>query len=155
MMIGKQIMGEIKVNNPGTTPVTKVTGHTPVTDGTGKRNKDLKKACNEFESIFTYQLLKSMRRTVEKSDLFHGGQGEEIYESFLDQELSKNLAGSGHNSLARLLYGQLKSEDTTSNKDHNDAPHVNGVKHGQQPDADALLDRDVAPLNHSGNPKPF
>ena len=128
---------------------------TPAMDAVYKRNRALRKACEEFESVFTHQILKSMRRTVEKSELFHGGQGEEIYESFLDQELSKNLAGSGHNSLASLLYSQLKSEDTTSNKDHNDAPHVNGVKHGRQPDADALLDRDVAPLNHSGNPKPF
>ena len=100
-------MGEMKINIPG---------QIPVTDIVDKRNRALKKACKEFESIFSYELLKSMRRTVEKSDLFHGGQGEEIYESFLDQELSKNLAGSGHNSLARLLFEQLKTEDPSNKK---------------------------------------
>jgi murein DD-endopeptidase MepM/ murein hydrolase activator NlpD len=75
-----------------------------------KRDEELKKACREFEAVFTYQLLKSMRKTIEKSDLFHGGQGEEIYESLLDQELSKQLAGSGGTSLANLLYQQLRGK---------------------------------------------
>ncbi len=75
-----------------------------------KRDQELKKACQEFEAIFTYQLLKSMRKTIEKCDLFNGGQGEEIYESLLDQELAKKLAGSGPGSLADLLYQQFRGE---------------------------------------------
>jgi len=75
-----------------------------------KRDKELKKACQDFEAVFTYQLLKSMRKTIEKSDLFHGGQGEEIYEALLDQELSKKMAGSGRTSLANLLYQQLRGK---------------------------------------------
>lgn len=73
-------------------------------------NKDnrLKQACKSFEAIFTYEVLKSMRRTVEKCDLFHGGQGEEIYEGLLDQELAKGMTGDGPNSLAEQLYRQLK-----------------------------------------------
>jgi murein DD-endopeptidase MepM/ murein hydrolase activator NlpD len=73
-------------------------------------DEKLRKACKEFESVFTYELLKSMRRTVEKCDLFHGGQGEEMYESLLDQELSKSMAGIGPRSLANILYLQLKKE---------------------------------------------
>ncbi|MBW2129194.1 MAG: peptidoglycan DD-metalloendopeptidase family protein [Deltaproteobacteria bacterium] len=76
-----------------------------------ERDRALMKACREFESILTYQLLKSMRRTVEKCELFHGGQGEEIYESLLDQELARNIAQSESNSLAYLLYQQLKRKD--------------------------------------------
>lgn len=68
----------------------------------------LRKACEDFEALFTYQLLRSMRRTVEKSDLFHGGAGEEIYESMLDQELSKSTAGKAKGGLADLLYEQLR-----------------------------------------------
>jgi murein DD-endopeptidase MepM/ murein hydrolase activator NlpD len=49
-----------------------------------------------------------MRRTVEKCDLFHGGHGEEIYESLIDAELSKSMSGLGPNSLANTLYQQLK-----------------------------------------------
>ncbi len=95
-------MKDIRVN-----PNEYVPDHKKVDQG----NKDLKKACQEFESIFTYQLLKSMRRTIEKSDLFHGGQGEEIYESLLDQELAKNVSASDYNSLANLIYQQFKRED--------------------------------------------
>jgi murein DD-endopeptidase MepM/ murein hydrolase activator NlpD len=72
-------------------------------------DRELKKACHDFEAVFTYQLLKSMRRTVEKCDLFHGGQGEDIYESMLDQELAKDLAGVGSSSLGNLLYKQLRT----------------------------------------------
>ncbi len=77
----------------------------------GRKDRELQKACKEFEALFTYQLLKSMRRTVEKCDLFHGGQGEEIYESLFDLELSKQMADMGPNSLSRMLYEQLKRED--------------------------------------------
>ncbi|MBN2060134.1 MAG: peptidoglycan DD-metalloendopeptidase family protein [Deltaproteobacteria bacterium] len=80
-------------------------------NGSKQKNDALKKACREFESVFAHEILKSMRRTIEKVDLFHGGQGEEIYESMLDQELSKKLAGYGSNSLTDLLYQQLKRND--------------------------------------------
>ncbi len=68
----------------------------------------LKKACKEFESVLTNELLKSRRRSVQKCDLFHGGKGEEIYESLLDQELAKKMAGNGPQSLASILYRQLR-----------------------------------------------
>ena len=74
------------------------------------RDRKLRKACKDFEAIFTYQLLKSMRRTVEKCDLFHGGQGEEIYESLMDMELSKQMADLGPGSLSRLLYDQFRQQ---------------------------------------------
>lgn len=73
-----------------------------------KSDEELKKACKEFESVLTNELLKSMRRTVQKGDLVHGGQGEEIYEALLDQELSKKMAGIGPQSLSEILYRQLK-----------------------------------------------
>jgi flagellar protein FlgJ len=74
-----------------------------------QKDEALRKACKDFESVFTNELLKSMRRTIEKCDLFHGGQGEEVYESLLDMELSKSTADTGPNSIAAQLYGQLKS----------------------------------------------
>ena len=76
-----------------------------------ERDQKLRKACTEFESVFTYEMLKSMRNSIEKCDLFHGGQAENIYESMLDQELSKNMAGKGKNSIGELLYQQLKHMD--------------------------------------------
>ncbi|MCF8061398.1 MAG: peptidoglycan DD-metalloendopeptidase family protein [Deltaproteobacteria bacterium] len=77
----------------------------------GAKDRKLRKACEELESVFTYQLLRSMRRTVEKCDLFHGGSGEEVYESLLDQELSKSMTGIDKRGLADLLYRQLRRKD--------------------------------------------
>jgi flagellar protein FlgJ len=74
-----------------------------------QKDEALRKACKDFESVFTHELLKSMRRTIEKCDLFHGGQGEEIYESLLDMELSKSMSDGGANSIAAQLYEQVKS----------------------------------------------
>ena len=101
-------MNDWSINNDNLT-------HRAATDAT--RNAKLKRVCKEFESIFTYEVLKSMRRTVEKGDLFHGGQGEEIYESLLDQELSKGIAGAGPRSLAEQLYRQLKRAEGTENRE--------------------------------------
>lgn len=75
------------------------------------RDNELRKACQDFESVFTYELLKSMRKTIDKCELFHGGQGEEIYESLMDQELAKNMSEYGSNSLSELLYQQLSRLD--------------------------------------------
>ncbi len=77
-----------------------------------EKDRALKKACQDFESVFTFEMLKSMRRTIEKCDLFHGGQAEEIYESMFDQELSKSMAGKGSNSISELLFQQLRMQDS-------------------------------------------
>ncbi|MEW6669195.1 MAG: peptidoglycan DD-metalloendopeptidase family protein [Thermodesulfobacteriota bacterium] len=98
-------------------------------------DQKLRKACREFESVFTYELLKGMRRTVEKCDLFHGGQGEEMYESLLDQELSKTMAGIGPRSLASILYLQLKKEGRAE------------IMEGSDPMAWKELERPAAPIN--------
>ncbi len=76
-----------------------------------ERDMKLRKACRDFESVFTYEILKNMRNSVEKCDLFHGGQAEDIYQSMLDQQLAKNMAGKGPNSIANILYQQLKHLD--------------------------------------------
>jgi peptidoglycan hydrolase FlgJ len=95
-------------------PANSATGLTPRQE----RNQQLKKACQEFESVFTNEMLKSMRKTVDKCDLFSGGEGEEIYESLLDQELSKKMTGYGSNSLAELLYRQMSSIDSATRAGH-------------------------------------
>jgi murein DD-endopeptidase MepM/ murein hydrolase activator NlpD len=93
---------------------TEIKLNQPVNDYSNfeQRDQKLRKACQDFESIFTYQLLRSMRATIDKSGLMDGGQGEEIYESMLDQELAKNMMGWGPNGLAYALYQQMKGIDS-------------------------------------------
>jgi flagellar protein FlgJ len=52
----------------------------------------VRQAANEFEALFTRQLLKSMRDAMPKSGLFDG-PGQKTYESMLDDQLARNVAG--------------------------------------------------------------
>lgn len=71
----------------------------------------IKKAVSEFEALFINQMMKTMRETVGKSELFHGGSGEDIYMSMLDMELSKSMAEAGGIGLGKVLLKQLSTDD--------------------------------------------
>lgn len=117
-----------------------------------QRNAELKKACKQFESVLTYEMLKSMRSTVDKCDLFSGGEGEEIYESLLDQELSKNMTGYGSNSLAELLYRQMSRIDSATRAGQEAAPVTeapSSTERGLQPGISH-----VAPLTNGNISRP-
>ncbi len=73
-----------------------------------RRDEKLRKSCAEFESLFLYEILKTMRRTIPKCDLFHGGQGEELFEQLFDQEVSRSLSSRRSVGLGDLLYRQLQ-----------------------------------------------
>ena len=75
----------------------------------GEKNlKKLETACKEMESLFVQEMLKSMRRAVAKSELFHGGRAEEIYTSLYDQQISQKIVEADGVGLYRMLYDQLK-----------------------------------------------
>jgi Rod binding domain-containing protein len=66
----------------------------------------IKKVAAEFEAIFVNYMLKAMRNTVNKGNLFDR-KTEEFYTSFLDQELSKVVASRGI-GLAEMLVKEFK-----------------------------------------------
>ena len=74
----------------------------------------LEEIAQEFESIFVFQMLKSARSVKLADDIF-GNNGQETYQSLLDQEYAKTLA-KGHNfGIAEALVRQFDK-------------HVNGKK---------------------------
>ena len=79
----------------------------------GTKDKALKEKCFEFQSILFDCMLKSMRKTVPKNDLFSGGNAEEIYTSLLDQEYSRILSKNTESSLVEALYEELTRKQTT------------------------------------------
>ena len=90
--------------------------------GEGRKRLDeerLKKACVDFEAIFIQQILKSMRQTVLRSDLFGKGTERDILESLLDQEWSKGLARRGM-GLGKVLYQQLERQGKVNRPDRRD-----------------------------------
>lgn len=85
----------------------------------GIEDKKLREKCNEFESVLFNCMLKAMRKTVPKSELFYGGIAEDIYSSMLDQEYARIISNNSANGMAEVLYNQLSSE-----KPGSDAPPV-------------------------------
>lgn len=71
------------------------------------QRKRLMEACEEFESLFTHMLLRSMRRSVPKTDLLHGGLGEDIFQDMMDEKVSSVSARTGQLGLAKTLFRQL------------------------------------------------
>jgi len=71
----------------------------------GAKKQRLKEACEEFESIMTNYLLKSMRESIDRAE--KPEQAREIYEGFLDEAISKDLAKRQGSGLADILYKQL------------------------------------------------
>lgn len=72
-----------------------------------KERKRLRELCQEFESLFIYQMLKGMSNTVMKSDLLQEAPGRQIWESMLDEEYSKQMAKREELGLAKMLYQEL------------------------------------------------
>ncbi len=73
----------------------------------------LRKATTEFESLFMYELLKTMRRTVPQSqDVKQGvladGLGKDTFTQLFDMELARKMVSGNHGSIADMLYDSLE-----------------------------------------------
>ncbi|WP_022854054.1 rod-binding protein [Thermodesulfatator atlanticus] len=66
----------------------------------------LRKACQEFESIFLYEIFKGLKKTIPEGGMFPKSFQREMYEDFFYQEVSRRLAQKG-TGLSELLYKQL------------------------------------------------
>jgi flagellar protein FlgJ len=69
--------------------------------------QELKKACQQFESIFLNYMLKSMRATVPDGGLFEKGVTFDIVQSMHDEALAEEISQNGGIGLAKQLYEQL------------------------------------------------
>jgi flagellar protein FlgJ len=68
----------------------------------------LKKTCADFESIFTYQLLKTMRATIPKGDKIGENYGKDTYTMMMDQKLAEEMSSKGNGlGLQKVLFDQL------------------------------------------------
>lgn len=80
-----------------------------------KDDVKLKKTCQDMEAVFLNMLLADMRKTVDKSKLVDTSQ-EDIMRSMLDSEMTKDMAKAGGIGLADMLYRQLHTSVSASNK---------------------------------------
>jgi len=90
----------------------------PLGKGPGVRNLDegkLKKACEDFESIFISKMLKVMRQSIPKTGLLDGGSQQDMYLSLFDEELSKSMAKRGGMGLGKILYQNVMNQGKNRN----------------------------------------
>lgn len=73
----------------------------------------LRETAQQFEAMFLQMLLKSMRQTIERSDLLNS-ESIETYEAMYDQELSVHLARAGGFGLADMLVQQMTRQTAVS-----------------------------------------
>lgn len=73
-------------------------------------DEKLKKTAQDFEAVFLTQFLEIMSSTVERSEEFSGGRGEEMFRSMMNEEVAKNISSSPQTSLgfAQQIYQQMK-----------------------------------------------
>ena len=69
--------------------------------------KKLYDASKEFASFFTEKVFKEMKKNIPKSDLFHGGRAEEIFDELLLTERVKKITASTNMGLAEMVYQSL------------------------------------------------
>ena len=71
------------------------------------KQSEMYKISVEFEALFIKEMLKAMRKTVNKSSLINTGLSGEIFEDMLYDEYAKNMAQRAGFGLAETLYRQL------------------------------------------------
>lgn len=86
--------------------------------------KKLYNACLDFESIFTYQIIKEMKKTINKTKLIDGGFAEEIFTDFLDQERARDI----HLGLADMLFWQLSKAVVPVTSQQNIRTYTENIK---------------------------
>jgi peptidoglycan hydrolase FlgJ len=70
--------------------------------------KKLLDACKDFEAILLNKMLSTMRESLPEGGLFEKSFGEKIYQSMLDEEMTKQMAHGKGIGIADMLYQHLK-----------------------------------------------
>ena len=71
-----------------------------------KTDKATRETATQFEAMFIHEMLKTMRQTIEKSDL-NGSDAEDTFQEMYDRELSQQLAKRNTLGVADMLVKHL------------------------------------------------
>ena len=83
-----------------------ITGGTPSATAL-KGRKDVDKTAVEFEAMVLSQMLNSMTSGLKTEKPFGGGDSENIWRSFLNDEYAKAMAKSGGLGISSTVRGEL------------------------------------------------
>src|SRR5580765_6522503 len=74
----------------------------------GRDTPELREAFTDFVGqTFFGELVKQMRETVHKSEFFHGGMGEDIFQTQLDQIMVERMSKTSAKSFSDPMYELL------------------------------------------------
>lgn len=104
MRIDSQLLG---ANASRPTAKADPTGKTGLDE---RQDKKLKEACKDFEALFLANLMKAMRKTVEKTNLFGSDSGEATFQEMMDSEVSKAATNTNSMGIADMLYRQATTQ---------------------------------------------
>lgn len=83
-------------------------GQSPVAPTNDMRHRaKIKELSQDFESVFLELLTSNMRKSIQKSGLVSGGNGEDIFQGLLDAEYAKTLSAQKMTGLADAIESQL------------------------------------------------
>lgn len=120
--------------------------------GIDSEKQHLRQAAREFESLFMYEMLKTMRKTIPDDDsstkgVLSGDLGKDTFNQMFDMELARKMAGGGKSSIADILYHSL--EQTLEIQYGREQPPL-PVKPLPQPLKEPItIDRSLEPINNS------
>ncbi len=80
------------------------------------QEKQLKKACQDFEAVFISKIWQQMRASVPKDGYLHS-KDEEMYNSMFDKEFSEKMAEGGGMGLGDMMFQQLKKKLASASRD--------------------------------------
>ena len=94
--------------------IPQVTSGSPLREDRTKEEevRRLKKACAEFEAIFLYTMLKTMRTTIPQGGIIGTFAGKDTYNMLMDQKVAEELSRKGDGlGLQTLLMRDLSRKN--------------------------------------------
>lgn len=83
--------------------------------------KQLKESARELVSFFVQQMMKEMRKSLnKKEDMFYGGFAEDVYTEMLDAEYSKLMVKNSRFPLVDQIYNQLSRGSAHKSESHSE-----------------------------------
>lgn len=116
----------------------------------------LQRAVQDFESMFVGYMLKNMRGSIPKSEMFGENFGGDILEGMFDTEFAKHISSSNSLGLAEMLYKHMTGESLPKSDLHSGkktaAPNVQypDLKFIPEPKSNSA-EKNKAPLDKPSN----
>ncbi len=90
-------------------PAVVSASQSPEVAGAAKKSlQEMKEAARQFESYFTYMMLKEMRKSVPKDGILSSGLGHDIYQSMYDEAIAEEMSKTGSLGLSKALVDQYQ-----------------------------------------------